>query len=341
MDVPAYCMNCGRKRKGDELRCPVCGSLFEIRPEFHYHDKIEHNFPYLRNVISLGESETPIFQADGFSLKLDYMLPTFSYKDRGSKILISHIVDIRDSENISKISEDSSGNAGASIAAYGSAAGFSVEIYVPETVAGKKFWQIQAYGARVIKIAGSREDVQAAAERSGSFYASHVLRPEFRDGIRTLAYEIYRQFDKMPENIYVPVSAGTLLLGLFSGLNHLKEAGEITSMPKIIAVQTEAVSPLCARMNGTRYDPDNTLTSVADALVSKRPPLLERMFSVLSENGRCITVNDGEIIDARNDLARKGFLVEYSSATVFAAFKKKRLNNSLLILTGSGLKNDF
>ncbi|CAC11637.1 threonine synthase related protein [Thermoplasma acidophilum] len=333
-------MVCGKKRVGEELRCKSCGSPFEIRTGFHYRENIEDNFPYIKNMISLGESETPIFHGDDFDLKLDYMLPTFSYKDRGSRILISHIADIRDSYGITRISEDSSGNAGASIAAYGSAAGLAVDIYVPETVAGRKFSQIQAYGANVIKVKGSREDVQSAAERSESFYASHVLRPEFRDGIRTLAYEIYRQYDRMPRNIYIPVSAGTLLLGLYSGLRHLMESGEIAEMPAIVAVQTEAVSPLCAKINGLNYDPDNKLSSIADALVSRKPVLLQKMYQVISEYGRCMTVSDDEIIEARNRLAKKGFLVEYSSATVYAAFRKKPQENSLLVLTGSGLKND-
>ncbi|KAA8923421.1 pyridoxal-phosphate dependent enzyme [Thermoplasma sp.] len=333
-------MVCGNKRSGEELRCNRCGSPFEIRTEFRYRDRIADNFPYIKSIVSLGECETPVFHADGFDMKIDYMLPTFSYKDRGSRVLISHIADIRDSEGITRISEDSSGNAGASIAAYGSAAGLAVDIYVPETVAGKKFSQIQAYGAHVIRVNGSREDVQAAAERSGSFYASHVLRPEFRDGIRTLAYEIFRQFDRMPENIYIPVSAGTLLLGLYSGLKHLMDSGEIDHLPRIIAVQTEAVSPLCARINGKTYDPDNKLSSIADALVSRRPILIEKMHQVISDHGRCITVDDDEIMDARNKLARKGFLVEYSSATVYAAFRKKPLEKSLLVMTGSGLKND-
>ncbi|AAT43003.1 pyridoxal-phosphate dependent enzyme [Picrophilus oshimae] len=323
------CISCGRDRKGNELFCE-CGSPFEIIPDFKYYDDINRNFPYIKRFISLGEVETPVIKRHNFSMKLDYFSPTFSYKDRGSRTLISYVNDLK----INEINEDSSGNAGASIAGYGAAAGIKVKIFVPENASAAKLRQIMSYGAQVIKIKGSRDDVQRAAQESGGFYASHILRPEFRDGIRTLAYEIFNQ--GMPDHIYVPVSAGTLLLGLYSGLKHLYESSEIKTMPKIIGVQPENISPVCSRLNNIKYDPDNNLTSIADALVSKRPVLIERMLEALY---KCISVSEEEIKIARDELAASGIYVEYSSATVYAAYKKVRLDNSMLILTGNGLKN--
>ncbi|BAB59905.1 threonine synthase [Thermoplasma volcanium GSS1] len=334
------CIRCGNVRKNEELRCPVCGNLYEIYPDFKFQDDYEKNFPYIKKWVSLGEVETPIVNYGEVKFKIDYYQPTFSYKDRGSKVLISHIRDITPSQNISTISEDSSGNAGASIAAYGAAAGLKVKVYVPKTVSGQKFKQILVYGAEAVKIDGNREDVQIAAENSGYYYASHVLRPEFRDGIRSLAYEIFMQTEKMPDHIFIPVSAGTLLIGLYSGFEHLFRSGEIEKIPNIVAVQAEAVSPVCAKLNGEQFDENSNATSIADALVSKKPILLEKMLSILRENGKCIRVSDNEIIEARKELALKGIYAEYSSSTVFAAYKKKKLENSLLVLTGAGLKND-
>lgn len=337
--MKSVCVNCGYERKGDEIRCPECGHLFEMKPDFKYRDNIYDNFPYVKEWIDLGENTTPVIKLDNFSLKLDYMLPTFSYKDRGSRNMLSYMKGIAKKYGIREICEDSSGNAGASIAAYGRAAGFDVSVYVPETVSGKKMEQIESYGAKVLKIPGSRESVQKAAENSGKFYASHVFRPEFRDGIRTLAYEIYRQFPEMPENIYVPVSAGTLLSGLYSGMKHLFDSGEISSMPSLIAVQAKAISPLCSVINGEKYNPENNDTTIADALVSKKPDLLGRMDQIIREGGKCISVSDDEIISARKDLSLRGVFCEYSSATVYAAYKKKKYENSLLVITGNGLKN--
>ncbi len=331
------CFN-GHERKGNESYCNVCNEPFEILYDKKYNDNIIKNFDYITHFISLGEVQTPVVREnDNLYFKLDYFSPTFSYKDRGSKNLISYLYS---NNRVGSVNEDSSGNAGASIAAYGKKAGFSVNIFTPENANESKLKQIKAYGANIIKIKGSRDDVQKAAELYNGFYASHILNAEFRDGIRTLSYEIFKQFDKMPDHIFVPVSAGTLLSGLYSGLKHLYDSNEIDSIPEIIGVQPENISPLCSKINSNSYNPDNNLTSIADALVSKRPVLITKMLQIINKNGKCISVSEDEIIKSREELAMKGIYTEYSSATVYAAYKKSNFDGkSLLILTGNGLKN--
>lgn len=308
-------------------------------PDFKYRDD-GSNYPYLKSMVSLGEVVTPILNFDDVSMKLEYFSPTFSYKDRGSKTLISSFTDRVDSISTTEINEDSSGNAGASIAAYGTRAGFKVNIFVPETTRAGKISQIEAYGARIVKVSGGRDNVAESAERNTGLYASHVMNPEFRDGIREIAYEIFRQGNgKMPDNIFVPVSAGTLLIGLFNGLKHLLDSNEIGGIPTIVAVQTNAVNPLCSRINESPYDPEIIEDSVADALVSRKPVLLDRMTEIVKEYGRCLTVDEQSIIEARRKLSSLGVYAEYSSATVMAAFTSAHLQGkSLLLITGNGLK---
>ncbi len=338
--MQACCSSCGSQRKNLEYRCEKCGGVFDLFPDFKFRDRLEDNFPHIKKWVSLGEVTTPIVQRGNLHLKLDYFSPTFSYKDRGARALISFLDSKLATGDMRNINEDSSGNAGAAISAYGAAAGFKVNIYVPEKTSPAKIGQISSYGANIIKVKGSREDVQVAAENADGVYSSHVMMPEFRDGIRTLSYELFRQFDgKAPDNIFVPVSAGTLLLGVYSGFRHLLESGEISRMPHIVAVQTEQVSPLCAKKEDKEFDPGREVNSVADALVSMKPPLLNLMHSAIRE-GSCITVGEKEIINARKELSASGIYVEYSSATVFAAYKKKKYEgNSALVLTGNGLKN--
>lgn len=338
--MQAKCSSCGSHRKNLEYRCKECGGVFDLTPDFKFRENPEDNFPHIKDWISLGEVTTPLLQKGRLHFKLDYFSPTYSYKDRGARALISYLKSRPESSELGNINEDSSGNAGAAISAYGIAAGLKVNIFVPEKTSPAKVGQIKSYGANIVKVSGSREDVQIAAEKAEGVYASHVMMPEFRDGIRTLPYEIFRQFDgKVPNNIFVPVSAGTLLLGVYSGFRHLLESNEISGMPNIVAVQTEQVSPLCARKAGTTFDPNRKVSSIADALVSMKPPLLELMLQAISE-GNCVTVGEEEIISARNELAGIGIFAEYSSATVYAAYKNKKYEgNSLLVLTGNGLKN--
>ncbi|QIW24669.1 pyridoxal-phosphate dependent enzyme [Sulfolobus sp. S-194] len=331
------CMRCGKEREGLELRCKKCGGPFKVDVEdISFSKNLRDNFPYIKRWISLGEWNTPMIKSNYVYFKLDFLNPTGSYKDRGSVTLISYLAE----KGIKQISEDSSGNAGASIAAYGAAAGMRVRIFVPSTARGNKLKQIESYGAEVVKVEGSRENVAKAAENSSYYYASHVLQPQFRDGIRSLAYEIVRDLGWMaPDNVFLPTSAGTLLLGVFEGFKHMFNQGVISKIPRLISVQTEQVMPLCSKVKGFNYIPPEKVTSIADALVSTNPFLLPEMEEVIRKYGDCVVVNDDEILDSWKELARKGILVEYSSATVYSAYKKAKTEGvNVLVLTGSGLK---
>ena len=281
-------------------------------------------------------------------LKLESLNPTGSFKDRGSTVLVSALHRLV-KEAGGYVSEDSSGNAGASVAAYAARAGLKAKIYVPESVAGPKLNQIRFYGAEVIKVSGSRARVAEEAQKTSKtgFYVGHILHPLFRDGIRSLAYEVAEQLGwSAPDRVYLPVSAGTLLLGVIEGFDHLVESGILHSMPKIVACQTEQVSPLFHSFKGISYHPPEKITSVADALVSVHPPLLDVMVERLrAVNGESVMVEEQEIIEAFRKLAQNGFFVEPSSAVAYAAYSKELKDRKprtsdkvVIILTGSGLK---
>jgi len=308
-------------------------------------------FPYVKEkeIITLGEGWTPLVKfTNNTHFKLENLNPTGSFKDRGSTVLISALhKQVKEAQGY--ISEDSSGNAGASIAAYAARAGLKAKIFVPENVSGPKFNQIQFYGADVVKVSGTRSKVAEGAQEAhkGRFYVGHVLYPLFKDGIRSLAYEIVEQFGwRIPERVYLPVSAGTLLLGLLSGFRHLLDSNVIESMPRLVACQTREVSPLYHRLKNLSYHTPEKVTSIADALVSVNPPLLDLMAKQLREaNGDVVMVEEKEIYSAFTQLARKGFFVEPSSAVAYAAFKKQIENieaskseKTVVILTGAGLK---
>jgi threonine synthase len=312
--------------------------------------RYRHFYPYVKRekIVSLGEGNTPLVKVQDFLwFKLDYLMPTGSYKDRGSSTLISGLLSTLG--KVSGLSEDSSGNAGASIAAYCARAGVNLRIYVPEMASGMKLAQTSVYGAEVTKVPGTREEVSKRAQDAGKgfLYVGHIWHPYFKDGIRTLAYEISEQAGwKTFDRIYVPVSAGTLILGLINGFRHLKSSNIIEEIPKVVASQTEQVSPVYHRLKNLPYHPPAKITSVADALVSTNPPLLDEMIKVLKEvKADSEIVDENEIVAAHTLLARMGFYVEPSSAVAYAAYmkqvKKMRVDRNervLIILTGIGLK---
>jgi len=363
MDYEAKCTACSRRSQNLlDYKCPACGKPLDVRTSRRFEpkqidDKIfgfwrhARFFPYVRkeDVVTLGEGWTPLVRHSGsVSFKLENLNPTGSFKDRGSTTLISAThAQVRKAKGY--IAEDSSGNAGASVSAYSARAGLKARIYVPETVAGPKFSQIQFHGAEVVKVAGSRSKVAEEAQKpeKSKFYVGHILHPLFRDGIRSLAYEIVEQSGwKIPDRIYLPCSAGTLLLGVLSGFQHLVESGTVENVPTVVACQTSQVSPLFHRFKGSCYRPPEKIASVADALVSVDPPLLDLMVRQLKEaDGDAVLVEENDILQAFSELARQGFFVEPSSAVAYAAYKKQleskeasRANKTVIVLTGSGLK---
>ena len=344
------------------VKCPSCGKPLDVDLHFDFKDtdtgkdtysmwRYRQFFPYVEedSVVSLGEGWTPLVQfSDHVHFKLESLNPTGSFKDRGSAVLVSAIHRLV-KEKKGFISEDSSGNAGASVAAYAARAGLKAKIYVPESVSGPKFNQTQSYGAEIVKVAGSRSRVAEEAQRpeAGKIYVGHILHPLFRDGIRSLAYEIAAQCKwEVPDYVFLPVSAGTLLLGVISGFKHLMNSNAIRAMPTVVACQTAQVSPLYHLFKNLDYTPPKVVTSIADALVSVNPPILELMHEQLkSVRGDAVMVEEGETREAYKKLARKGFFVEPSSAVAYAGCKKQVRNGEvssdarvLVILTGTGLK---
>jgi len=97
------------------------------------------------------------------------------------------------------------------------------------------------------------------------------------------------------------------------------------------------------------YTAPEKITSVADALVSTNPPLLDLMLNSLKEaDGDAVMVEEHETLKAFSELAKKGFFVEPSSAVAYASYKKQLGNREIskdeetvIILTGTGLKTSL
>ena len=144
--------------------------------------------------------------------KLEFLNPTGSYKDRGSAVLLSFLR----SRRVTQAVEDSSGNAGASFAAYAAACGVQGRVYVPDYASGPKLAQIAAYGAEVYQVAGTRTQTTEAALKAVKHdvaYASHAFMPFGLAGYATLAYELYQQTGESAGHGHHPGRAGRLAAG--------------------------------------------------------------------------------------------------------------------------------
>jgi threonine synthase len=116
--------------------------------------------------VTMGEGFTPLIPLKGHSsrvfFKLDYLMPTLSFKDRGAVVLIAKAQEL----GVTHLVADSSGNAGTAIAAYAARADITCDIYVPSSASAKKLKQIAAHGATVHPIPGTSEGLAEGTWRS-------------------------------------------------------------------------------------------------------------------------------------------------------------------------------
>jgi threonine synthase len=358
------CSNCGHAYPPDGLpyRCLVCGGLYDFRIPLPFDPaKVDRSQPGIWRYrhtfglppdsvpVSLGEGSTPLLWAEVFrrkiAFKCEYLNPSGSFKDRGSTIIATWLL----SRGISEAVEDSSGNAGASFAAYATRAGIKARVFVPESASGPKRRQIEAYGAELVPVQGSRTDVAEAATAAadkGIVYASHAYLPFNLPGYATTAYEIYEQLgDKMPGAIVLPVGQGGLLLGLVCGFGSMRIASDrVRNSPIIIGVQAHACAPLWAMFTAGRADAglvaeNRTLAEGVRVRYPLRGDAVLR--GVVASHGFMCIADEKEILPGRDALARLGFFVEPTSAIVWSALAQSiqvLADPVVVVLTGSGYK---
>ena len=211
-------------------RCTGCGAPLDFVQD-----------PVLADLVSLGEPQTPLVQIELEQLtvtaKLEGALPTGSFKDRGSQVVATALRAF----GIDRAVIDSSGNAGASLAAYCARAG-------------------------VLNF--------ALAAASSAAYAAHSWTPWFILGTASFAYELHAQLGRAPDAIVLPVGAGTLLLGIACGFSALARQGVVDHVPRLYGVQSTACAPLASAFELGLVNPAEISVGDTDAEGIKiaRPP---------------------------------------------------------------------
>ncbi len=359
------CAKCGRREAVTTRAAScACGGLWTLpaAAEPFSLDKIDRAewslFRYRRFLaldgeswrgVTLGEGMTPVVRLDeNVLLKMDYCMPTLSYKDRGAAVLIAHAKAI----GVDKVVQDSSGNAGNAVAAYCAKAGIACQIFVPEGTSPKKIDMIRAHGAVCTVVPGTRDhcaDVcREAVAREGVYYANHVYNPFFYEGTKTYIYEVYEQLGRIPDNLIIPVGNGTLLLGAIFALEHLRASGCLERLPQIIAVQSERCDPLlrAAEQGLDTAAPVTPAPTMAEGIAIGKPMRAGEILKYAKQYGvRFIHAPEDQILSARAALARKGVYCEHTTAANYAAYlhhcrQYGPTPDCLITMCGAGLKSD-
>jgi threonine synthase len=370
--LPRYrCGGCGRliDPAVQVWRCPACGGLLVLEPAgasfplASIRDRPTTLWRYREALpfdagsdapgrVTMGEGFTPVVTVtlgDAPVLaKVEFASPTLSFKDRGAAVLIAAAVELGATEVVA----DSSGNAGAAIAAYAARAGLAATVFVAATASPVKLAQIAAHGAEARTVDGDRESVGRAAreevESRGAFYASHVHNPYFHQGTKTFVFEVWEQLGgRMPDVLVLPVGNGTLLLGAWLGLGELYSAEAISAVPRLVAVQAAGCAPVAQAwaLGAGDVEPVVGAGTVAEGIAIAAPARgAEILAAVRDSGGEVVTITDEEIVAAGRELAGQGLYLEPTAAATAAGARRWIEQQGaggadvLIPLCGAGLK---
>ena len=357
------CTRCGREVSIDteQWRCS-CGGPLDLIFSYEFPGRSElltregsiwRYFEALpiqdrESIVTFQEGLSPLVRdrMDGLQLwwKLEYVAPTGSVKDRGTSVLVSRIREM----GIKAIVEDSSGNAGASVAAYCARGQIEARIFVPASASANKKRQIRIYGAELVEVPGDREETAAAAHSAAqsAYYASQIWNPYFIHGAKTCAFEIVEQLDwQAPDVVLAPLGVGTIVLGLGLGFRELRDKGLIDRLPNVVGIQAQNCCPF--------YDVWKTgdkgrsyRSTIAEGIAHTDSPRFEAILELIRESGgSVVTVSEEEIKEGVEALSRRGFFVEPTSAVVYPGLRKLGQRVALsdqkvvVLLSGTGLKH--
>ena len=312
--------------------------------------------------LDLGEGDTPLVPLTrwGATLglrrvwaKLEGSNPTGSYKDRGMAVLAS----VARASGATHLVEDSSGNAGASAAAYAARGGMTCTVYAPAAAPAAKLRQIRAYGAELIAVAGPRSAVADAARAAGtvvgSYHVSHNDNPLFVVGNQSLAFELAeaaRALDPAdrPWHVVMPVGGGALFMGAADGF--AKPLPGDAPVPRLHGAQTTSCAPLATAYADDAVDPAivTRVATVCGGIEIERPHRGRAILAAARASGGSILASDdAHILAARDALARlEGVYAEPTSCAGAAALAQLASTGAvgpddlvMLVLTGTGLKD--
>lgn len=357
--------------------CPHCGGLLEVKYDVvkmrksarlfknYTRDSIwryRDFFPAVQdqNIVSLGEGGTPLIKSKHLSKRLgienlyfknDTLMPTGSFKDRGYSLAVSYAQEIGVKRGLTY----SSGNAGASFAAYSARADFPGLTLVEYQASDTKKAMILLYGAKTAilefdSFTQISTMLDAAVTKLGCYMFVNFINPIRHEAMKTYAYEIYSELGRVPDYSVHPVGTGGGLWGTYKGYQELAHIGISDRIPRMIGVQPEAVCWLKQAIEqgaetGSAYG-DSTKT-IAQS-ISGNSPLHggKRLISTIRDSeGYALAVSDQEIMAAMEDLAREGIAAEPSSAAGVAAVKQGVFSGEIhsnqtvvCIVTGTAFK---
>jgi threonine synthase len=374
-----YCPKCGGQyQRGRLIQLCRCGSPLLVKYDLaraqknlrkeDLRDRVSSLWRYREllpvenegNIVTLGEGWTPLLRLPRAGADIDVpelylkdegVIPGGTFKSRGAAVGVSMAREL----GVRTLIMPTNGNAGAAWSVYGARAGLEVKRIMPEGAPAITRNECAAAGAELYLVKGLINDCGKIAARSvakhGWYDASTLKEPYRIEGKKTMGFEIAEQFEwEVPDVILYPTGGGVGIIGIYKGLNELRELGWIgAKQPRLVAVQAEGCAPIVkAFAEGLPESAffENSSTVAFGLNVPKALGDFLVLEAIYATRGCAVAVGDREILSSLSELARReGVFVCPEGAALYAASKTLRNqgwigrgDRVLLLNTGSGIK---
>jgi threonine synthase len=289
--------------------------------------------------------------AQNLYLKNDAVcLPTLSFKDRVVAVALSQAREF----GFDTVSCSSTGNLANAVAAQAARQGLKAWIFIPADLEQAKILGTQVFGAKVVRIAGSYDQVnrlcsQIADERHWGFVNVN-LRPYYAEGSKTVGFEIAEQLGwRLPDNVVVPMAGGSLITKIKKAFDELIKLGLVEEKQvKFFGAQATGCSPIstAVKTGSAEIEPQKPATIARSLAIGNPADGHYAIKTIKQSGGWSEDISDPEVIDSIRLLAEtEGIFTETAGGvTVGSAGKLYRQDRILpedttvLCITGNGLK---
>jgi len=283
-------------------------------------------------------------------LKNDCANPTWSFKDRVVTVAATKAREF----GFKTIACASTGNLANAVSAHAARAGMEAFVFVPNDLEAGKLLGSKIYGANLVAVEGSYDEVNRLCAELGDRYpwafVNINIRPYYSEGSKTLGYEVAEQLGwRAPDHCVVPLASGSLYGKIWKGLHEFESLGLIEEVrTRMSGCQASGCSPII-----TAYE-NNTLNfrpvrpnTIARSLAIGNPADGYYTLKIMQESGGAgAAVSDEEVVEGIRLLAEsEGIFAETAGGVTVSGLKhlvksgKVGPNETVVaFITGGGLK---
>ena len=284
-------------------------------------------------------------------IKDDTRNPSLSFKDRPVAMAAAAV----ERFGMGTLACASTGNLAGATAAAAAALGIPAYVFIPADLEPAKIDHALAYGATVVPIDGTYDDVNRicleVADETGWGFVNINLRPFYAEGSKTLAFEIAEALGwRTPDVVVVPIASGAMFTKLAKGFDELAAVGLIERRPvRFVGGQAAGCAPVAtAWASGSDVvEPVRTPDTIVRSLAIGNPADGAYVLELARQSGGSIEAIPDDVTAATiRDIARlEGIFTETAGGVTVAAVAAARRRGTIgpddevvALVTGNGLK---